>query len=83
MPKPKTNLARTDAQRANRNAASYRNFTVIGCRLDRATAERYKTFCEAHGTNPSADIKSFILSRLGEQADPAAPESAPAAPKTE
>lgn len=67
MPKPKTNEKRTDAQRATRNAANYRTSTVITCKLDRATAERYKALCAEQGTTPNAEIKNFILSQLGEQ----------------
>lgn len=85
MPRPKTNPNRTDAQRATRNASNYRLTTVITCKLPRETAERYKTLCTANGTNPNAELKAFILSRLAEQdAEQAAPESGGAdEPKTE
>lgn len=66
MPKPKTNEKRTDAQRATRNAANYRTSTVITCKLDRATAERYKALCAEQGTTPNAEIKAFILSQLAQ-----------------
>lgn len=85
MPRPKTNPNRTDAQRATRNASNYRLTTVIGCKLDRETAERYRAFCDSNGTTPNAEIKAFILSRLAEQtAGQTAPESgASDEPKTE
>lgn len=64
MPKPKTNPKRTDAQRATRNASNYKTSTVIGCKLDRETAERYKAHCAEIGTTPNAEIKNFILAQL-------------------
>jgi hypothetical protein len=41
--------------------------SVIGCKLDRETADRYRAFCDANNTTPNAEIKAFILSQLGEQ----------------
>lgn len=67
MPRPKTSETRTDAQRRAANKYQYKTSTVIGCKLDRETAERYKTHCADQGTTPNAEIKSFILSQLGEQ----------------
>lgn len=67
MPRPKTSETRTDAQRRAANKYQYRTSTVIGCKLDRETAERYKTHCNESGTTPNAEIKAFILSQLGEQ----------------
>ena len=66
MPRPKTSTTKTDAQRRAQNAYQYKNATVIGCKLDRPTAERYKAHCTANGTTPNAEIKAFILSQLGE-----------------
>lgn len=84
MPRPKTNPNRTDAQRATRNASNYRLTTVIGCKLDRETAERYRAFCDSNGTTPNAEIKAFILSRLAEAAEQAAQEAGEIGePKTE
>lgn len=40
---------------------------LIGCKLDRETAERYKSYCAEQGTTPNSEIKAFILSQLGEQ----------------
>lgn len=67
MPRPKTSATKTDAQRRAQNAYQYKTSTVIGCKLDRETAERYKFHCAEQGTTPNAEIKSFILSQLGEQ----------------
>lgn len=67
MPRPKTSETRTDAQRRAANNYQYKTSTVIGCKLDRETAERYKTHCSENGTTPNAEIKAFILSQLGEQ----------------
>lgn len=67
MPRPKTSETRTDAQRRAANKYQYKTSTVIGCKLDRETAERYKTHCRESGTTPNAEIKNFILSQLGEQ----------------
>lgn len=66
MPKPKTNATRTDAQREAANRWTYKNRTVIGCKVDRETAERYKAHCAAKGTTVNAEIKSFVLGSLGE-----------------
>jgi hypothetical protein len=41
--------------------------SVIGCKLDRETADRYRAFCDENSTTPNAEIKAFILSQLGEQ----------------
>ena len=65
MPRPKTSETRTDAQRRAANKYQYRTSTVIGCKLDRETAERYKTHCAEIGTTPNAEIKKFIMSQLG------------------
>lgn len=81
MPRPKTSTTRTDARRHAENAYKYKTQTVVGCKLDRPTAERYKSYCTANGTTPNAELKAFILSRLAEQASPESGE--PAAPKTE
>ena len=67
MPRPKTSATKTDAQRRAANKYQYKTATVIGCKLDRETAERYKTRCSESGTTPNAEIKAFILSQLGEQ----------------
>ena len=67
MPRPKTSTTRTDAQRRAQNAYQYKTSTVIGCKLDRETADRYRAFCDANSTTPNAEIKAFILSQLGEQ----------------
>lgn len=67
MPRPKTSESRTDAQRRAQNAYQYKTSTVIGCKLDRETADRYKAYCTGQGTTPNAEIKNFILSQLGEQ----------------
>lgn len=67
MPRPKTSETRTDAQRRAANKYQYKTATVIGCKLDRETAERYKAHCSESGTTPNAEIKSFILAQLGEQ----------------
>lgn len=67
MPRAKTSAKKTDAQRRAANKYQYKTSTVIGCKLDRETAERYKTHCAEHGSTPNAEIKSFILSQLGEQ----------------
>lgn len=85
MPRPKTSTTRTDARRHAENAYKYKTQTVVGCKLDRPTAERYKSYCTANGTTPNAEIKAFILSRLAEQAaGQTAPESgASDEPKTE
>lgn len=64
MPRPKTSTTRTDAQRRAENAYKYRTQTVLGCKLDRETAERYKAYCADLGTTPNAEIKNFILSQL-------------------
>ena len=64
MPRPKTSTTRTDAQRRAENAYKYRTQTVLGCKLDRETAERYKVHCAEIGTTPNAEIKNFILSQL-------------------
>lgn len=67
MPRAKTSATKTDAQRRAQNAYQYKTATVIGCKLDRETAERYKAHCADQGTTPNAEIKNFILSQLGEQ----------------
>lgn len=67
MPRAKTSATKTDAQRRAQNAYQYKTATVIGCKLDRETAERYKLYCAEQGTTPNAEIKNFILSQLGEQ----------------
>lgn len=67
MPRPKTSPTKTDAQRRAANKYQYKTATVIGCKIDRETAERYKAHCTEQGTTPNAEIKSFILSQLGEQ----------------
>jgi hypothetical protein len=67
MPRPKTSATKTDAQRRAANKYQYKTSTVIGCKLDRETAERYKAHCSENGTTPNAEIKSFILAQLGEQ----------------
>lgn len=67
MPRPKTSETRTDAQRRAANKYQYKTSTVIGCKLDRETAERYKAHCSESGTTPNAEIKNFILAQLGEQ----------------
>ncbi len=67
MPRPKTSTTRTDAQRRAQNAYQYKTVTVLGCKLDRETADRYRAFCDANSTTPNAEIKNFILSQLGEQ----------------
>lgn len=64
MPRPKTSPTKTDAQRRAANKYQYKTATVIGCKLDRETAERYKTHCSENGTTPNAEIKNFILSQL-------------------
>lgn len=66
MPRAKTSATKTDAQRRAQNAYQYKTSTVIGCKLDRETAERYKAHCAENGTTPNAEIKSFILSQLDE-----------------
>lgn len=65
MPRPKTSPTKTDAQRRAANKYQYRTSTVIGCKLDRETAERFKAHCAEIGTTPNAEIKNFILSQLG------------------
>ena len=65
MPRPKTSTTRTDAQRRAANKYQYRTSTVIGCKLDRETAERYKIHCAEQGTTPNAEIKKFIMYQLG------------------
>ena len=67
MPRAKTSATKTDAQRRAQNAYQYKTATVIGCKLDRETAERYKAHCADQGTTPNAEIKNFILSQIGEQ----------------
>lgn len=67
MPRAKTSETRTDAQRRAANKYQYKTSTVIGCKLDRETAERYKSHCSANSTTPNAEIKAFILSQIGEQ----------------
>ena len=67
MPRAKTSATKTDAQRRAQNAYQYKTATVIGCKLDRETAERYKAHCADQGTTPNAEIKAFILAQLGEQ----------------
>lgn len=69
MPRPKTSETRTDAQRRAANKYQYKTSTVIGCKLDRETAERYKIHCIENGTTPNAEIKAFIFAQLGEQPD--------------
>lgn len=66
MPRPKTSPTKTDAQRRAANKYQYRTSTVIGCKLDRETAERFKSHCADHGTTPNAEIKNFILSQLAD-----------------
>lgn len=66
MPRPKTSTTRTDAQRRANNKWDYKNRTVIGCKVDRETAERYKAHCAAKRTTVNAEIKSFVLDSLGE-----------------
>lgn len=65
MPRPKTSPTKTDAQRRAANKYQYRTSTVIGCKLDRETAERFKAHCAEIGTTPNAEIKNFIMSQLG------------------
>lgn len=65
MPRPKTSTTKTDAQRRAANKYQYKTSTVIGCKLDRETAERYKIYCAGQGTTPNAEIKKFIMSQLG------------------
>lgn len=66
MPRPKTSPTKTDAQRRAANKYQYKTSTVIGCKLDRETAERFKAHCADHGTTPNAEIKNFILSQLAD-----------------
>lgn len=66
MPRPKTSPTKTDAQRRAANKYQYRTSTVIGCKLDRETAERFKAHCADQGTTPNAEIKNFILSQLAD-----------------
>lgn len=66
MPRPKTSTTKTDAQRRAANKYQYRTSTVIGCKLDRETAERFKAHCAGQGTTPNAEIKNFILSQLAD-----------------
>lgn len=66
MPRAKTSATKTDAQRRAQNAYQYKTATVIGCKLDRETAERYKAHCAEQGTTPNAEIKNFILSQLAD-----------------
>lgn len=66
MPKRRTSRARTNAQREASNRWDYKNRTVLGCKVDRETAERYKAHCAAKGTTVNAEIKSFVLDSLGE-----------------
>lgn len=70
MPKAKTSATRTDAQRRAGNKWDYANRTVIGCKVDRDTAEAYKAHCAATGTTVNAAIRAFVLSQISAQAMP-------------
>ena len=61
MPRAKTSATRTDAQRRAQNAYQYKTSTVIGCKLDRETAERYKAHCAENGTTPNADQELYSI----------------------
>lgn len=70
MPKAKTSTTRTDAQRRAGNKWDYANRTVIGCKVDRETAEAYKAHCAAAGTTVNAAIRAFVLSQINAQPVP-------------
>lgn len=68
MPKAKTSTTRTDAQRRAGNKWDYANRTVIGCKVDRETADRYKQHCAAAGTTVNAAIRAYVLSQISDNA---------------
>lgn len=69
-------MALTDAKRKANNKYIAANMTVLGCKVRKDKAERFKTACKSAGTTPNAiftaAMDSFLLEH--DKAAPAAEE---------
>ena len=69
-------MALTDAKRKANNKYIAANMTVLGCKVRKDKAERFKTACKSAGTTPNAIFTAAMDSFLAEydKAAPAADE---------
>lgn len=72
-------MPKSEAQKRATARWDGKNMTLVSTKIKRETAEEYKAWCRAHGTNPSAEIAALIRRSLS--AEPAqASATAPAEP---
>ena len=61
-------MALTDAKRKANNKYIAANMTVLGCKVRRDKAERFKAACKEAGTTPNAVFTGAIDSFMDEHA---------------
>ena len=75
MPIPKGNK-KTDAQRNAQNKYHAKTYATLGCKLDIATANAFRSYADKTGTAVSALLGDFVRSTIddaGMLPDPKAP----------
>ena len=53
-------MSTSDAQRRASNKYIAENMTVLGCKIRKEDAEKFKKACSAAGTNPNAVFRKAI-----------------------
>lgn len=59
-------MSTSEAQKKSRNKWDKANMSVIGCKLKREQAERFKQYAEQQGTTANNLLKGYVLTTIGE-----------------
>lgn len=56
----------SEAQKKSRNKWDKANMAVIGCKMKREQAEKFKQYAKQQGTTANNLLKGYVLATIGE-----------------
>jgi len=56
----------SESQKKSRDKWDKANMSVLGCKVKREQAEKFKSHAEINGTTANALLKDFVLKTIGE-----------------
>jgi len=60
-------MAVSNAQKKSRDKWNKANMSVLGCKVRKEQAEKFKQYAAEHGKTANAVLKDYVLEKIGEK----------------
>lgn len=58
-------MAPSEAQKKASNKYNLEHMATIGCKLKKEQADAFRVYCKEHNTTPNAELRKYVLERIG------------------